>query len=74
MIAQDKWIRLVHSAEEIREKFGTVTIGWGVHVEYRFPDGSDAMATITHAPDAKPGQEEELLNDVETGLWEIFTP
>ncbi len=74
VISSDKWIPLIHSTEEIVERFGTIRTGMGVLITTSGPDGSQSMAQIILNEQQKVAQEEVIPNTIELGLWEIFTP
>lgn len=75
VIGDNRWIPLIHSIEEIVERYGTIRIGMGVLVITSGPGGSQSMAqVISNEQNRTIAQEEVLPNTVELGLWEIFTP
>ena len=73
-IANDSWIPLIHSVEEIVERFGTIRTGMGVLVTTNGPGGQQSVAQVISNEHQRVGQEEVVPNTVDLGLWEIFTP
>lgn len=72
-IANGSWIELVHSAQEIAERWGTVRIGFRVRVLYTGPEGSGADGIIvgTEGQDIHEGP---IPNEAQQGLYAIFAP
>lgn len=73
-IANDNWIPLAHSPQEIAERFGTIRPGMVARVSYQGADGVNARATIIYNEKEKTGEEDFAMNELETGLYEIFKP
>lgn len=74
VVANNKWIPLSHSPQEIAERFGTIRPGMTVKVSYQGADGMNARASVVYNEQEKTGEEEFALNEIETGLFEIFKP
>lgn len=74
VVANNRWIPLSHSPQEIAERFGTIRPGMVVKVSYQGADGLNARASIVYNEQEKTGEEEFSLNEIETGLFEIFKP
>jgi hypothetical protein len=73
-VAEDKWIPLAHSPQEITERFGTIRQGMVVLVGYSGPNGSNAVAQVMFNEEESTGTEAFADNSLETGLFEIFKP
>jgi len=73
-IAGNRWIPLIHSPEEIAERFGTIRIGMGVSVNSNGPGEMRAVAQIITNEYQNIAEDDVIPNTVELGLWEIFTP
>ena len=74
VVANNQWIPLSHSPQEIAERFGTIRPGMIARIVFRSPDGLNARATIIYNEQEKVGEEEFSMNEMETGLFEIFKP
>ena len=74
VIANNRWIPLIHSPEEIVEKFGTIRIGMTVLVNSTGPSGDSSFAQIITNEHEDVAGKEIVPNTVDLGLWEIFTP
>lgn len=72
--AGDNWIPVGHSVLDIIQRFGSLRIGLRVLVTFSGDVERDAVATIVGIEDEVLGAELQQLNDIETGLWEIFRP
>jgi len=72
VVAGNRWIRLLHSPEEIVDRFGTIRIGMHVRITYTGPIGEDASAIITLNEGDQIDKVEALPNEKPLGLWEIF--
>lgn len=73
-IAHDKYIVLNHSTSEIAERWGTVRVGMRIKVEYTGPDGGGASATIVGLEGEKVAEEILIDNNIQRGLFAIFSP
>jgi hypothetical protein len=73
-IANSKWIPLVHSAMEIRERFGKLRKGLTLMVTHTGVDGDQAIGTITGAEGEVKGEGTQLENSVKKGAFAIFSP
>jgi len=74
VIANNRWIPLIHSPEEIVEKFGTIRVGMTVLINTTGPSGDSSFAQIISNEYENIAEKETIPNTVELGLWEIFTP
>lgn len=70
-LANDSWIELNHSAQEIAERWGTVRLGFRVRVNFTGPAGSSADASIIGA-EQESVREPHVNNTATRGLWAIF--
>jgi hypothetical protein len=73
-IANDNFIPLNHSPSEIIEKWGTIRVGMKVIVSYCGPNGTSANATIVGLEGGKENEEPYLPNNIERGMFRIFSP
>jgi len=46
VVANNQWIPLSHSPQEIAERFGTIRVGMTVRVSYQGPSGLNARAVV----------------------------
>jgi len=72
-IADDNWIELNHSAQEIAEKWGTVRMGFRVRVSFIGPAGASANATIIGV-EQEDVKEPHIPNEVSRGMYALFAP
>lgn len=72
-LANDAWIELNHSAQEIAERWGTVRIGFRVRVTYSGPAGASADATILGS-EGQDIDESFIPNEAQQGLYAVFAP
>lgn len=72
-LANDSWIELNHSAQEIAERWGTVRLGFRVRVTFAGPSGAGADATIIGA-EQESVSEPHIPNEAARGLFAIFAP
>jgi len=69
-----KWIPLNHSAKELAERFGKVTIGMRVLVIYKGPNVKDASAFIVAETAIKKPVANFVPNVASIGIQKIFPP
>ena len=72
-VANNNWIELNHSTDEIVDRWGTVQIGMKVRVAYSGPDGAGADCTIIGKRERNPTNP-HLPNAASQGLYAIFAP
>lgn len=72
-LADDRWIELNHSAQEIIERWGTIRIGFRLRVTLSGPSGIGADATVI-STELQEINEPNQINEASRGLWSIFTP
>lgn len=73
-LANDKWIPLNHSTQEIAERFGTIRQGMRIAVWFSGPDGAGANATIVGVESERNTNQPYTPNTIERGLFRIFSP
>lgn len=72
--AGDNWIPVGHSVLDIALRFGALRKGLRVMVMFSGDIERDAIASIVGIEGEILGNEIQQLNDIDTGLWEVFTP
>jgi hypothetical protein len=75
-LANGNWIPLVHSAGEIRERWGKLTNQRKIRVlvTYTGPSGAGAFARILSVDGNKEGEDIAQENTIKEALYEIFPP
>ena len=74
VVANNNWIPLTHSPQEVAERFGTIRQGMVATIRFQGVSGLNARATIIFNEQEKVGEEDFAANELETGLFEIFKP
>jgi hypothetical protein len=72
-LANNAWIELNHSAQEIAERWGTVRVGFRVRVTFSGPSGAGADASIVGV-EQQDVTEPVQSNEAARGLFAIFSP
>lgn len=72
-LANDRWIELNHSAQEIIERWGTIRVGFRIRATLSGPSGVGADATVI-STELQAINEPTQVNEATRGLWSIFTP
>lgn len=72
--AGNNWIPVNHSVLDIIHRFGALRVGLRVLITFSGDVERDAVATIVGIEDESLGAEVQQQNDMETGLWEVFSP
>jgi len=74
IVSEEYWIQLIHSAQEIAEKWGTVRVGFKLSVTIVGPgSGQSASGSIIGGEDCNL-DETVVPNEAEQGLYAIFAP
>jgi len=73
-LAGGRWIPLIHSPNEIVEKWGTIRIGMDVQITSTGLSGEKSIATIINNEDEDFFTDTIEENKKQVGLWKIFTP
>ena len=74
VLANNKYIPLIHSPTEIIERWGTIRKGMRVKVQYTGPDGARADATIIGLESEKNMNTPFFENTIAQGVYKIFGP
>lgn len=72
-LANNNWIELNHSAQEIAERWGTVRIGFRVRVTFTGPSGASADAGII-GTEGQDVNDPFIPNEAQQGLYAVFAP